>query len=157
MKKANYTSETVRTITVKDAGMTERYVMKSIDDTNRFAKKLVKELQGGDVLALSGNLGSGKTTFSQFLAKALGIKDQITSPTFVLMKIYVLPSPINSITQLCHIDAYRMGSSVELETIGGHEYIEAPDTLTVIEWPERVQGLIPQNAIWISFALDDTV
>ncbi|MDP2630496.1 MAG: tRNA (adenosine(37)-N6)-threonylcarbamoyltransferase complex ATPase subunit type 1 TsaE [Candidatus Uhrbacteria bacterium] len=127
------------------------------EDTNRFAGQLVKELHGGDVLALQGNLGAGKTTFTQFLAKELGIKEQITSPTFVLMKLYTLPVSTNGITRLCHIDAYRLESSDELEAIGAQEYIGSPDTLSLIEWPEKVQGSVPKNAIWISFELGGNV
>lgn len=150
------TDET-RIITVKDAGATERYVVKTVQDTERFSAQLVKKLHGGDVLALQGNLGAGKTTFSQFLAKELGIKEQVTSPTFVLMKLYALPVALRGITQLCHIDAYRLESLHELEEIGAQEYIGSTDTLSIIEWPEKVQGSIPKNAVWISFELGDKV
>lgn len=121
------------------------------------AKELARELRGGDVLALSGNLGSGKTTFTQGLARALGIVVNVTSPTFVLMNIYELLKPINGIDGLCHIDTYRLESAQELQTIGAEEYIGRPDTLTIIEWPEKVKNLLPKDAIWISFELDDTL
>ncbi|MEK7122832.1 MAG: tRNA (adenosine(37)-N6)-threonylcarbamoyltransferase complex ATPase subunit type 1 TsaE, partial [Patescibacteria group bacterium] len=75
----------------------------------------------------------------------------ITSPTFVLMKIYKLPKPIHGIAQLCHIDCYRLGSSGELAAIGAGEYIGSGDTLTLIEWPERVSSIIPGDAIRIIF------
>lgn len=146
-----------RSIVVTRDNVTNQYTMRSVEDTNRFVKKLAKELRGGDVLALSGNLGSGKTTVTQCLAKALGIPQQVTSPTFVLMNIYALPKSLNGITQLCHIDAYRLESARELEVIGGHEYIQAPGTLTVIEWPEKVKKMIPKNVVWISFSLGGTV
>ena len=130
----------------------EEYKTRSTQQTHLLAKKILKKLRGGDVLALSGELGSGKTTLVQGLAKALGITEQITSPTFVLMKIYILPKPISGITQLCHIDAYRLFSSVELASIGAQEYIGDAKTLTVIEWPERVSQLIPSRAHKLSFS-----
>lgn len=155
-KKPTMVDET-RTIIVEHAGMAKRFSSKSVDDTYHVAKRITKKLRGGDVLALQGNLGAGKTTFTQFLAKELGVKAQITSPTFVLMKLAVLPKPVNGIERLCHIDAYRLESAGELEAIGAQEYIGNPDTLTIIEWPEKVGGCIPKDAIWISFELGDKV
>ncbi|MBI4599474.1 tRNA (adenosine(37)-N6)-threonylcarbamoyltransferase complex ATPase subunit type 1 TsaE [Candidatus Uhrbacteria bacterium] len=151
MQNAKLKKSDARTIRVLLNGQESVVHSRSVQNTHRFAKKLVKELHGGDVLALSGKLGAGKTTFVQGLAKALGVKKQITSPTFVLMNIYALLKSLNGITRLCHSDAYRLESARELEAIGAQEYISSPDTLTVIEWPERVKGLIPKNAIWISF------
>lgn len=140
-----------RTITIRKNKHTVRHTTKYAVQTSTLAKRFLKNVRGGDVLALSGELGSGKTTFVQGLAKALGVREQITSPTFVLMKIYRLPKPFNNITKLCHIDAYRLDSAYELAAIGAGEYIGDASTLTVIEWPERVSGLIPQNAIRILF------
>ncbi|MBI4252736.1 tRNA (adenosine(37)-N6)-threonylcarbamoyltransferase complex ATPase subunit type 1 TsaE [Candidatus Uhrbacteria bacterium] len=142
-----------RTITIESNGSKKVYKTRSAHQTHLLAQKIFKELRGGDVLALSGDLGAGKTTFVQGLAKALGIAEQITSPTFVLMKIYALPKPINNITQLCHIDAYRLSSSAELAAIGAVEYIGDAHTLTAVEWPERVSKLIPKNAIVFTFHL----
>lgn len=141
-----------RTITIqKERRVEERREANSVEETHAFARHFLKELHGGDVIALSGELGAGKTTFVQGLARALGIREQITSPTFVLMKVYQLPKVMNDITQLCHIDAYRLGSADELAAIGAGEYIGDAKTLTVIEWPERVAGLIPRNACGIFF------
>lgn len=149
--------EETRTIIVKRDSTAKRFNSKTVDDTYHVAKNIIKELRGGDVLALQGNLGAGKTTFTQFLAKEIGVKEQITSPTFVLMKLYVLPKPVNGIEQICHVDAYRLESADELQAIGVQEYIGTANTLSIIEWPERVKGSIPEDAIWISFELGDTV
>lgn len=143
-----------RSITISHNRRIERHITRAAEETVAFAARLVKTMHGGDVLALSGELGSGKTTFIQGLAKALGIKEHITSPTFVLMKIYRLPKPFKNITQLCHIDAYRLDFADELAVIGAGEYIGEAQTLAVIEWSERVAKMIPDDAIRIMFQHD---
>lgn len=99
-------------------------------------------------MALSGDLGSGKTTFTQGLAEGLGIRDNITSPTFVLMKSYKLPAISY---KLIHIDAYRMDSEQDALSIGITDYLREPNTICVIEWPEIIEKLLPKNTIWIQF------
>lgn len=104
------------------------------------------------VLALYGDLGTGKTTLTQELAKQLGIKKNIISPTFVIMKIYnINPNSIyySYFKKLIHIDAYRLDSYLELLKIGWQEIIKDKDNLIVIEWPEKVTEIIPKNAIKI--------
>lgn len=144
-----------RYITLKVGGVSQQWITTSAAQTHALAQRFFKELQGGDVLALSGELGSGKTTFVRGFAKALGIREQITSPTFVLMKIHRLPKPFKNITHLCHIDVYRLNSADELAAIGAKEYIGDAKTLTVIEWPERVSGIIPKNALHLLFSHED--
>jgi tRNA threonylcarbamoyladenosine biosynthesis protein TsaE len=94
------------------------------------------------VVALSGNLGAGKTTLTQEFGRQLGIKENIISPTFVIMKIYKI-SPgskyYSNFKQLIHIDAYRLESSVELLKIGWKELKSDKDNLIIIEWPENVK------------------
>lgn len=140
-----------RTITIRKDKRTVRHATKFAEETKTLAGRILKTIRGGDVLALSGELGAGKTTFVQGLAAALGIREQITSPTFVLMKLYQLKKPSNGIAQLCHIDAYRLSSADELAAIGAGEYIGDARALTVIEWPELVEGCIPNNAVRITF------
>lgn len=120
------------------------YISNSDKETKKIAKDLAKTLKGGEVVGLVGNLGAGKTTFTQGLAKALGVTNTVTSPTFVLMKVY----PVNhqSIKQLCHIDAYRITSYEDLVAIGAIDYLEASDCITVIEWADRVSLLLPKNS-----------
>lgn len=117
-------------------------------ETIQFAQKIAKELQGGEIIGLIGDLGAGKTVFSKGLAKGLGIKDMITSPTYVVMKVYDVPKHQN-IKKLCHIDAYRLISAHDIEAIGALEYMERNDTVTVIEWPDKIKKILPRKTRFI--------
>ena len=119
------------------------YLSKSDKETQRIAKDFAKTLKSGEVIGLIGDLGAGKTTFTQGLAKALGIKQNITSPTFVLMKVYPVKHP--TIKHFCHIDAYRLKSYADLEAIGATEYVNAHDCVTVVEWAGRVKKILPKT------------
>ena len=94
------------------------------------------------VVALSGNLGAGKTTLSQHIAHVLGITEQITSPTFVLMKQYELTN--QPFSQLIHIDAYRIESLDELTPLKFSELLANPRNLILIEWPEHIEQALPK-------------
>src|SRR3989344_6041888 len=96
------------------------------------------------VVALQGELGSGKTYFVQNFGKVLGVKEHITSPTFVLMNIYNID--LRGFKRLIHIDAYRFEKEEELLVLGWEKLIENPDNIIFLEWPERVEGLIPKEA-----------
>ncbi len=111
-------------------------------ETLALAKKIATKLNGGEIVTLSGDLGTGKTTFTKGLAKALGITQTITSPTFAIMNVYELPEPINEIKTLVHIDAYRLESPAEIITVGAEDYLGEPDTLCVIEWPQKIQAVL---------------
>jgi tRNA threonylcarbamoyladenosine biosynthesis protein TsaE len=104
------------------------------------------------VVGLYGNLGSGKTTFTQALARELGVKENVTSPTFVIQKRYKLSG--GEIKTLVHIDAYRLNSAEELKVIGWDELLKEENTLIVIEWPERVEGIMPEHTA-LNFSLVD--
>jgi tRNA threonylcarbamoyladenosine biosynthesis protein TsaE len=103
------------------------------------------DLGGGGILALTGNLGSGKTTFVQGLAEGLGIKSRIISPTFILMRKYD--------KNFYHIDLYRLEEKVEQEVknLGLEDIWTNPQNLVVIEWAEKIKNIIPKTAIWIKF------
>lgn len=132
-------------------------------ETQQLGYNFAKTLQGGEVLALKGDLGCGKTTFVQGLAKGLGIKEKITSPTFVLLKEYrFIPKKLQATSaslreagrssyRLAHLDCYRLGSSQDAQALGLAEYLSKPDIVTVIEWPERIKDLLPKETIWIKF------
>ena len=105
------------------------------------------------VVGLSGNLGAGKTTFTQQAAKKLGVTDAITSPTFVIMKNYPLEN--QKFENLIHIDAYRLESEKELEVLDFKEMISDPKNLIFIEWPEKVSGILPENMKTVSFEVVD--
>src|SRR3990167_5181619 len=112
-------------------------------ETFILAKKLAQTLRGGEVIALYGNLGAGKTVFAKGIAAGLGVITTITSPTFTLMNVY--PVKPRGITTLVHIDCYRLHNASELVAIGVSEYLNNPQTVTVIEWAERVESLLAKK------------
>ncbi|MBI2086764.1 MAG: tRNA (adenosine(37)-N6)-threonylcarbamoyltransferase complex ATPase subunit type 1 TsaE [Candidatus Zambryskibacteria bacterium] len=101
------------------------------------------------VIALQGELGSGKTTFAQAFGKILGVTENMHSPTFIIMKIYNVDW--RGFKKLIHIDAYRIEKEEELLHLGWKEIVKDPENLVLIEWPERVEGLIPKDAKRILF------
>jgi tRNA threonylcarbamoyladenosine biosynthesis protein TsaE len=104
------------------------------------------------VVTLQGDLGAGKTTFVQSVARSLGVGESVSSPTFVIEKIYQLHN--QKYARLIHIDAYRLKSQHELEVLGWDEIAADPGNLIFIEWPERVPDLIPSDAIRIRIDID---
>lgn len=104
-----------------------------------YAERSAKTFRGGEVLLLSGPLGAGKTVFARGLAKGFGVRDRVTSPTFVVMRVH--GARHRSIRHLVHVDAYRIRDAHELETIGLTEWVGRPDTIIVIEWGERVRQM----------------
>jgi len=133
------------------------------EELGSFVKAFLQEIEPkkdkATVLALFGNLGAGKTTFTQESAKYFGIKDVVTSPTFVIEKIYKLnsatPNGEVKFSQLIHIDAYRLTKGTELETLGWKELVENPSNVIFIEWPENVEEVIPKDSIQITFDVVD--
>lgn len=125
-------------------------ILNSEKETYSFAKKFAQQLKGGEVLCLIGDLGAGKTAFTKGLAAGLGIKQIITSPTFVLMKNY---SAKKQKLSLAHIDAYRLTDGEQLTAIGALDYISNPDWVTVIEWADRVRDIWPKKAVKIEFKI----
>ncbi len=119
----------------------------------QIAKEILSVLKArtnvATVIALSGELGAGKTTLTQQIARQLGIKENVNSPTYVIMKKYKMPLSTSGFRFLIHIDAYRLESEQELEKLGWQEIIADPENLILIEWPERVKKLIPKDAIKI--------
>ena len=142
-----------------------KVVTKSLAETHILASDFLESLrryvaagEGATVLALQGGLGAGKTAFVQGLAKALGIAERITSPTFVLMKRYETAQKKNaapSFTSLVHIDAYRFEQPSEMEPLRWHELLTQPNTLIAIEWPEKVAGALPEGAHLLRFTFVD--
>jgi tRNA threonylcarbamoyladenosine biosynthesis protein TsaE len=137
---------------------------KNLEQTKEVAEKFLSGLSllndGATVVALHGDLGSGKTTFTQFVAQSLGVKEKVTSPTFVLIKNYKLKNTKLFSQSVCyeslfHIDAYRLNNGDDLKKLGWQEIVSNPKNLVLIEWPERVSGIIPENAIKIGFEFVD--
>ncbi len=125
------------------------FISQSDRETTKLGESLAHDFVGGEVLALVGDLGAGKTCLSQGIAKGLGIKKTISSPTFVVMKVYNLKEKAG-IKKFCHIDAYRLNSAEDLIAIGALDYLNRADTITVIEWAERVKDLWPKDTILIN-------
>jgi len=121
----------------------------SAKQTFEFAEKFSKTLKGGEIIGLVGDLGAGKTIFTKGLASGLGIKKNITSPTFVLMRIYEVRSEKLEVRNFVHIDAYRIKSVKDLESIGAEEYFNRPDTIIIIEWADRIKKILPKKAKFI--------
>lgn len=117
--------------------------------TARLAKRLARTLRAGEVLAIGGGLGAGKTTLVRHLAGAMGLDpDTVSSPTFVLINEYrcaplaLGQGATSGISRLIHIDAYRLSGDEELDTIGWHEAIATGDAIIAIEWPSRIEGAL---------------
>ncbi len=117
----------------------------SAQETFALGKSLAKRLRGGDVMALRGDLGSGKTTLVQGIATGFGIRRPVNSPTFVLMRVYPVRPARRGIQQLVHVDGYRIHDEREFEGIGLHDYLGRADTVTLIEWPQRIPSLLPPH------------
>lgn len=113
-----------------------------------FAKSLAKHIKGGEILALAGPLGSGKTTFTQILGRALGIKQRIASPTFVLMQSFPIPKRG---LWLVHLDLYRIKNFPEAAALGLAEVWGKKNTITVIEWADKIKKHLPPGAVFIHF------
>lgn len=124
-----------------------------------FIQKLAPISNRATVIGLRGELGAGKTTFTQTCANLFGISENVTSPTFVLLKKYKLGSSVleEKFNFLIHIDAYRLKNGAELNAIGWQEIISNPKNLVMIEWPELVKDAMPANTIYIDFKhIDET-
>ena len=117
----------------------------SVQQTESFAADFARTLHGGEVLALDGEMGAGKTHFVRGLVEGLGADPRIvSSPTFVLLNIYDTPT-----LRVFHLDAYRAGGSEDFESIGFTELLDQPGALIVIEWPTRVASLLPAHTMHI--------
>lgn len=127
------------------------YLTSSEKQTFGLGEKIGRKLKGGEIIGLIGNLGAGKTVFVKGLADGLGIKNKITSPTFVLMKVYKTQNSKLKIpnSKLIHIDAYRLKSGKEISAIGAEEYFNSPDSVVIIEWADRIKEILPKNVKFV--------
>lgn len=130
------------------AGVEELNVLAS-----ELAGRLAPKKNGGTVVTLSGDLGAGKTALAQALARAFGIEEDVTSPTYVIEKVYV-PAR-GPFQRFIHIDAYRLNGVHDLEVLGWKELMQEPGNLILIEWPEKVEGAIPSDALNITLEFVD--
>lgn len=122
------------------------FFSKSSEQTRRLGTRLGSSLFLGDIICLSGDLGSGKTTFTQGIAKGWGSLDQATSPTFVIVNQYKKPEG----TLLHHVDAYRLQNSEDAYNIDIETIFQTG--AVVIEWPEKIKSTLPKDYLWIDFS-----
>ena len=130
----------------------------TLENFNKEAKKFAEkqEMNAGqaNIVALHGDLGAGKTTFTQQVAKTLGVTETVVSPTFLIQKKYPLEGQV--FANLIHIDAYRLESTDQLEVLDWADLICDPSNLIFIEWPEHVEGLLAPNTKHIYFEYIDS-
>jgi tRNA threonylcarbamoyladenosine biosynthesis protein TsaE len=121
-----------------------RFLSRSPEQTRRVGARLGGALQAGDVVCLQGDLGAGKTTFVQGIAEGWGSVDAVSSPTFIIVNVYRAADG----KQLFHMDAYRLESALEADELDLTEMLAQGPLL--IEWPERMERLIPRDRLWVS-------
>lgn len=122
----------------------QTFISNSIDDTGRIASDLADQIRGGGVVALTGELGAGKTTFVQEFAKALKMNEKIISPTFVLIRQYNIP---NTIQMLYHLDLYRLENG--FDNIGLGDLFSEKGSIVLIEWAEKITDELPRNTVMV--------
>ncbi len=125
-------------------------ISSSTQETKEFAHKIASRLKGGEIVLLFGDLGAGKTTFTNFLVSELGFSDRVQSPTFVLHRKYNKSPNIGSIKLINHLDLYRLTNYIEFVDLGLSEMISS-DSITVIEWPDKFISYIKGNIVKIYF------
>lgn len=125
------------------------FISKSENETKRFAKELAKQLNIGDIVILTGELGAGKTKFTEGFLGYFHLEDEISSPTFTIVNEYISDSGIN----IYHFDVYRLADTDEFYAIGGEEYFEKG--ICLIEWGEIVKDALPKEYIHITINKDE--
>ena len=132
-----------------------RFKTGSAEQTQDVAALMVRELRSGAprplVIGMLGDLGSGKTTFIQGFAAALGIGRRLLSPTFLIMRSYRLPHAVAGYERLFHLDAYRLRRRDETEVLGLSDILHDPKNIIFIEWAGNIKSALPQNTIWMKF------
>ena len=125
-----------------------KYLTKNYEETQKLGEEFSKHLKGGDVILLHGDLGGGKTTFVQGLAKGLGVKRRIISPTFIIMRSHKIDK--GEVKDFYHLDLYRIKSKDDVDGLGLDEIIGNKESIVAIEWPERLYD-VRDDAIRIYF------
>ena len=134
----------------------KKHKIKLEQETKKLAQDIAKSLKGGEILALEGNLGAGKTTLTRYIGEYFGIK-RVTSPTFVLMKVYPIRHKLYAISQFVHIDCYRLDDPQELFYLGIEEYLNRPDIVVIIEWADKIKKYLKKfkKVKWIKITKDN--
>ena len=128
----------------------------NIQETQKYAEDLAESVgTNRRIFALVGDLGAGKTTFSGFFLRALGITEPVTSPTFVIMKHYLLSTAHYPLSSAYHMDCYRLKNTEELAPLGLTEILADEKNIVIIEWADRIAEALPPDTVWIDFAHAD--
>ncbi len=122
-------------------------VSRSVEETEHFARRLAQILPPGSVIALQGDLGAGKTVFSRGFAAGMGITEPVSSPTYTIVQEYPLPGGKG---MLYHLDLYRIENVGSALAFGVDEFLDDPASTALLEWPERIEGIIPDSALWVT-------
>ena len=132
----------------------KRYFSETAEETRLLGRDFGNTLSPGTLICFRGDLGAGKTTFIQGMLAVLGARPPFVSPTFILMKEYDLDTPTaNGIRRVYHADAYRMERAEDFEKIGFTEWCADPEGIVLLEWPERIESLLPEQRIEIRFSI----
>ncbi|MGI8420443.1 MAG: tRNA (adenosine(37)-N6)-threonylcarbamoyltransferase complex ATPase subunit type 1 TsaE [Candidatus Levyibacteriota bacterium] len=133
--------------------MKDPVITRNFNETQKLGFNLAKRLKSGEVLALYGDLGAGKTTFMQGLAQGLGITKNIISPTFIIMRTYSVGTgdPGTGISTLYHLDLYRIETEAEAIDLGLLDLMNDPQNIVAIEWPDKIENILPENSLAIYF------
>jgi tRNA threonylcarbamoyladenosine biosynthesis protein TsaE len=131
---------------------TLEFISRSPEQTARLGARLGRYLEGGEVIALEGDLGSGKTAFAQGVGKGWGASSRLLSPSYVLVRRH---QRHQDDLELYHIDLYRLNSVVEIEMLGLDELLGDPRTICLVEWPDRHPGLFTGEYLWIQLHMLD--
>ena len=131
--------------------MKQEFITRSADETRALAAKIAAQTPSGSVFALDGNLGAGKTVFASGFASGLGITEPVSSPTFTIVQEY----PYGDGKYFYHLDLYRIDGPEAALAFGIDEYLFAPDAISLIEWPERIDGLFPPGTVRVRIERTD--
>jgi tRNA threonylcarbamoyladenosine biosynthesis protein TsaE len=126
-------------------------ITKNEQETMKVAEDMAADLKGGEVIGLIGNLGAGKTVFAKGLARGLGLKENINSPTFVLMKVYRIKKHQRA-KSFVHIDAYRLKSSASFYDIGISDYAYDMESIVLVEWADKMREILKDGFIRVRIA-----
>ena len=126
----------------------EELLSRSEEETENFAAKLAARLAPGQAVLLRGDLGAGKTVFSRGFARGLGCEDTLSSPTYTIVQEYLLPGG----ARLYHMDLYRIADAGSALGFGVDEFLDDPRAYKLIEWPERIESLLPEGCVTVEIA-----
>ena len=128
----------------------KKFITENSNQTKSLGKLLSQEVFGGEVICLSGDLGSGKTTFTQGFLEGIGAEGPHTSPTFNILKEYNLKNSKKYIQKIIHIDSYRIEEK-DLLDLGWKDFATNKNCVTIVEWAEKIRSIIPKESLWIHF------